>query len=109
MSAITPAAPPTKIGTKKRIRVFVYDLTVTPRVLADPTSLKVIIGRPVSAALAYTWPDDVQVVRDGRGRYHLDFVTTEAGQHDVRGEALGAIVVAEQASFLVAEKNVSAP
>jgi len=98
-----------KVGTRKRLRFSVYDLSVTPRVLADPTTLRVIIGRPISSALAYTYPTDAQVVRDGVGLYHVDYTPTEAGLYQIRGEATGLIVAAEQASFPVDRVNVSAP
>jgi hypothetical protein len=97
----------TKIGTKKRLRFRCYDETVTPHVAADPTALTVIIDLPVGATVNTVWPADGVIVRESVGVFHLDYTTTESGLMQVRGEATGALVVAEQLAFSVAPTNIA--
>ena len=79
-------------------------------VATDPTTLAVTVKPPLGAAVTYTWPDDVQVVRTGTGAFYYDFTIAEADSgkvvHQVRWVATGALVKAAQTSFRVAAVNV---
>ena len=75
-------------------------------VATDPTALSVTVKPPLGAAVTYTWPDDVQVVKTATGTFYYDHIITEAGVHQVRWVATGALVKAAQTSFSVAAVNV---
>jgi hypothetical protein len=86
------------IGNTVRLEVTFTDQTVTPPVPADPTdvTLKVAPLPPLRGAVQVFTYSGGQVVRDGQGLYHSDFVLHNAGQYAVRWEGSGAVVAASE-------------
>lgn len=53
-------------------------------VLADPTSLTVVVRKPDNTSVTFTYPADAEVVRTAQGLFRFDFTTALAGRHYVR-------------------------
>lgn len=99
----------TKIGTKKRIRIYTYEVARDgTKTATDPTTLTIWIDLPVGVTVTSVWPTDGVITKIATGDFEYLYTTTEANMHQVRCAATGAIVVAEQTSFMVAATNVTA-
>ena len=88
-----------------RVRLGCAAATVAG-VATDPTTLSITVKPLLGAAVTYTWPDDVAIVRTATGAFYYDHPIAEAGVHEVRWVATGALVKAAQTSFRVAAVNV---
>ena len=98
----------TKIGTKKRIRIYTYEIARDGTSTAtDPTLLTIWIDLPVGVTITSAWPTDGVITKIATGDFEYLYTTTESGKHEVRCAATGAIVVAEQTTFVVAASNVT--
>lgn len=101
----------TKIGTKKRVRVRTYAISSTGiETATSPDALTVLTGVRFDGTLILetsdTWPASGAIVEDAEGDFHFDYTTTHEGTVEIRAEATGVIVVAEQTSFPVAKRNL---
>lgn len=98
----------TKIGTKKRIRIYTYEIARDgTKTATDPTLLTLWIDLPVGVTITSAWPTDGVITKIATGDFEYLYTTTESGMMQLRVAATGAIVVAEQTSFTVAASNVT--
>lgn len=102
------------VGRVYRQKVSVYNAAVSPRVLADPTTISVIVLAPSGTESTYTYPGaPATMTRVSTGVYYADHTITESGvvedggvAHQVRVVTTGAYPDANQTSFEVEANNV---
>ena len=73
--------------------------------LTDPTVVTFTITEPDGTETAYINGTDAQNVKDSTGRYHVDWTITQAGRHFWKFAGTGALVQAEEDSFVALRSN----
>lgn len=87
------ATPAYDIGDLRRLSVTFSDIDGTE---ADPTTVTFKMREPDGTETIYAYGTDAELVKDGVGRYHVDWTLTQAGRHVVRWEGTGVVATAEQ-------------
>jgi hypothetical protein len=75
-------------GQKVRFRTIVKD-HINDDVLVDPPSLTLTLEAPDGTSIVFTYPDDVEVVRDELGRFHVDRILDQPQRWVWRWETAG--------------------
>lgn len=72
---------------------------------ADPTTVVFTITEPDDDATVttYSYPGDVELVRDGLGEYHVEFTIANAGTHCYTFTGTGFVKAYNDAKFDAAE------
>lgn len=83
---------------KDRVRLS-GSFTDPDGVAYDPSGVVVRVRAP-GGVRVYTYGDDVELVKDDVGEYHLDFYIDRSGTHWYRFEATGGGVTASESSFI---------
>ncbi len=68
-------------------------------VLTDPAVVQCIVRRAGEPPRTFTYLTDIEVVKDGTGIYHLDFLVPRAGTYYYRWQGSGGLTAAEESSF----------
>lgn len=80
--------------------------TVPGGALIDPTAVFFRARKQNGTVIAYTYPTDVQLVRDGVGLYHVDLSTDNPGIWKVRWYSTGTGQAAGEDRWVVAPSEV---
>lgn len=88
------------VGTVERITVTVYDETVSPRVLADPTTMVVTVTSLTGVVTTYSLAEDT-ITRSSVGVFYCDHLCIEVGLTRVRAVTTGTAAGARPGSFTV--------
>lgn len=86
------------IGDVGRCSVIFRDLA---GVAVDPNAVSLQIKRPDSSILEFRYQQDIELVRDSTGSYHLDYLVTQDGTHYYKWTGSGTVFAAEEAQFFV--------
>ena len=89
-----------EIGDGVRLSVVFQDATNGK--LADPTAVTLTLQQPDGTEAA------VAVQRDSLGKYHVDYLTTQAGVHIWRWAGTGAFPAASEGVFTVSRSLIHA-
>lgn len=88
------------VGTVERITVTVYDETVTPRVLADPSTMVITVTTLTGVVTTYSLAEDT-ITRVSVGVYYADHLCEETGLTRVRVVTTGTAAGAKPGQFTV--------
>ena len=91
------------IGDRRKLTCQIRDGN---NVLADPTDLTFTMREPNATQTIYEYGEDVELVKDSTGIYHVSWDCTQAGVHNWRYAATGNLVVAEESNFVVRQSFV---
>ena len=94
------------VGDRVRLSIEIRDTDVVDDPLTDPDLLTFTMREPDDVVTSYIFGEDVQVVKDGVGLYHVAWDITKAGTHWSRFAAFGSIGAAEERGFKVRESKV---
>lgn len=86
------------IGDSKRFSIAFTDIA---NAAADPTAVTAVITEPDGIATTYVYGTDAELVKDGVGNYHVDFVFAKQGRHKIKLTGTGAINSAEYVEIWV--------
>lgn len=92
------------IGDATRLSVNFVNIGGTS---VDPTLVVLRIKPPLSVTVEYTYPGSGQIVKDSVGNYHIDYPITLSGVHYGKWAAQGAVLAAEEFSFMVKKPIVT--
>jgi hypothetical protein len=90
---------PVDIGDLLRVDIEIKNAKTNT--LVDPTTLILRVLPPVSAEIDFVYLTDVELVRDSKGKYHVDLPITESGKWQLRWKGTGAAIFGEPATFNV--------
>lgn len=90
------------IGDVGRCSVVFRDLSGNA---VDPDAVSLQIKRPDSTVLQFEYQQDVELVRDELGTYHLDYLVTQDGTHFYKWTGTGTVYAAEESQFFVRRTN----
>ena len=68
-------------------------------VLTDPTVVTCKVKDPSGNVVPYVYGTDAELVKDSTGIYHVDVVTDEKKQWNVRFEGTGTCTAVEESAF----------
>ena len=78
-------------GARKRLVITVKNETVTPAVLADPTTLTITWGPLGGTTTTKSYPTDGVVVHDSTGTFHIDIDCATAGSYFAHVTSTGVV------------------
>ncbi len=78
-----------------------FEFRNTSDALFDPAVIKFEFRKPNAAVVTYTYPTDVQLVKDSTGKYHVDLDLDVSGHWLYRPYSTGTGKAAEPGTFTV--------
>lgn len=85
-------------GDNRRLSIVFTDFA---DVESDPDAVTAIITEPDGVANTFVYLSDTELAKDSTGNYHIDYLFTKAGRHQVRFEGVGTITSAEQTDVYI--------
>ncbi len=98
-----------QLGSRIRFVGKFTDLTVSPSIPADPTSITLKLHDPTGTETSFTYGAG-QVIKDSVGVYHFDYTPTMSGvSWRARWVGAGAVVAASEAMFEIVDSGFTVP